>query len=205
MSARTCGFDSRSRHQSPGIIAAAAALSVNGCEPVKGLGPGSIDRRGRGVNGVEFAPAAGYGRRCVKPMQAVYYRAPDGTQPVRDFVARLRPVAARVVIENQIDRLNLCSEAGPPLPFPHSSQVDGELRELRCHYGRYHFRVLYRRSRNLFVLLHVVPKTTAKLPPEAIEIANERWKNFASRMAANPRVPPRPAGHDAPRRRDNRA
>jgi phage-related protein len=137
-------------------------------------------------------------------MQAVYYRARDGSQPVRDFVAALQPLAARVVIENQIDRLNLCSEDGPPLPFPHSSQVEGELRELRCHYGRKLYRVLYRRSQNLFVLLHVVPKTTAALPREAIEVAKERWNDFTARMAARPRVPPRPGGRDAPRPRDKR-
>lgn len=137
-------------------------------------------------------------------MQAVYYRARDGSQPVRDFVAVLQPLAARVVIENQIDRLNLCSENGPPLPFPHSSQVEGELRELRCHYGRHHYRVLYRRSRNLFVLLHMFPKRTAAIPRDAIEVAKQRWNDFVARMAARPRIPPRAGGHDAPRPRDKR-
>ena len=137
-------------------------------------------------------------------MQAVYYRARDGSQPVRDFVRGLQPLAARVVIENQIDRLNLCSEGGPPLPFPHSSQVEGELRELRCHYGKSHYRILYRRSRNLFVLLHAFPKTTAAIPLAEIEAANERWNDFAARMGAKPRIPPRAAGPDAPRPRSKR-
>lgn len=57
-------------------------------------------------------------------IQAVYYRAADGSEPVREFVASLKPLAARVVIENQIDRLNLCDEDGPPLPFPHSAQIE---------------------------------------------------------------------------------
>jgi phage-related protein len=134
-------------------------------------------------------------------MQAVYYRAADGVQPVRDFVQALRPLAARVVIENQIDRLNLCSDDGPPLPFPHSSQVEGDLRELRCHYGNRHYRVLYRRSRNLFVLLHMFPKTTALIPPREIKKAKERWVDFVARMGTRPRIPPRAAGHDAPRSR----
>ncbi len=30
----------------------------------------------------------------------------------------------------------------PPLPFPWSSQLEGELRELRCHYGSELYRVL---------------------------------------------------------------
>jgi phage-related protein len=134
-------------------------------------------------------------------MQAVYYRARDGSQPVRDFVRSLQPLAARVVIENQIDRLNLCTEDGPPLPFPHSSQVEGELRELRCHYGNRHYRVLYRRSRNLFVLLQAFPKATATIPQREIEIAKERWDDFVARMGARPRIPPRAAGRDAPRPR----
>jgi phage-related protein len=138
-------------------------------------------------------------------IQAVYYRAADGSEPVREFLASLQPLAARVVVENQVDRLNLCDEDGPPLPFPHSSQVEGELRELRCHYGNRHYRVLYRRSRNLFVLLHAFPKTKAAIPAAEIEIAKQRWDDFVERMAAQPRIPPRAGGHDAPRPRGRNA
>ena len=42
----------------------------------------------------------------------------------------------RVTIDLQIDRLNRLANDDPPLPFPHTSQIDGPLRELRCHYGR---------------------------------------------------------------------
>jgi len=131
-------------------------------------------------------------------MRAVYYRERNGAQPVRDYVQGLQPLAAQVAIENQIDRLNLCTEGGPPLPFPHSSQVEGNLRELRCHFGSRHYRVLYKRSRNLFVLLHAFPKTTASIPQREIEIAKERWNDFVARMAARPRLPPRAAGRGAP-------
>ena len=55
-------------------------------------------------------------------MQTVYYRGRDGSQPVHDFVQSLQPLAAVVVIENQIDRLNLCTENGPPLPIFMSSR-----------------------------------------------------------------------------------
>jgi phage-related protein len=78
-------------------------------------------------------------------MQAVYYRAADGSEPVNDFIDSLT-VPRQVVLDNQIDRLNMLTAANPHLPFPHSSQVEGELRELRCHYGRELYRVLYRRS-----------------------------------------------------------
>ena len=130
-------------------------------------------------------------------LQAVHYRAADGREPVRDFIADLG-VETQVAIDNQVDRLNLLSDEVPHLPFPHSSQVEGELRELRCHYGRSHYRVLYRRSGRLIVLLHVFAKRSAKIPKREIEIARERWADFKARMDANPRRPPRAAGHDAP-------
>lgn len=129
--------------------------------------------------------------------QAVYYRDPAGREPVREFIDALDE-DAQAAIDSQIDRLNLLSDELPHLPFPHSSQVEGELRELRCHYGRRHFRVLYRRSDRLLVLLHIFAKRTAKVPEREIAIARERWEDFKERMDAERRVPPRAAGHDAP-------
>jgi phage-related protein len=40
--------------------------------------------------------------------------------------------------------------------------VRGELRELRCHFGRELYRVSYRRSENLIVLLHIFRKDTGR-------------------------------------------
>ncbi len=130
-------------------------------------------------------------------LQAVYYRAPDGSEPVRDFIDGL-DAKRRAALLRQIDRLNGLSDAVPHLPFPHSSQVSGELRELRCHMGSQLFRVLYRRSGALVVLLHVFPKKTGRLPPGEINVAEDRWDDFKARMEAQPRKPPRAAGHDAP-------
>lgn len=130
-------------------------------------------------------------------LHAVYYRAPDGSEPVRDFLDALQvEVAATLAL--QIDRLNLLSDEVPHLPFPHSSQVDGELRELRCHHGRQLFRVLHRRSGRLLILLHIFAKRTGKIPASDITIAHDRWADFKARMDADPRRPPRAAGHDAP-------
>ncbi len=129
--------------------------------------------------------------------QAVFYRDPVGHEPVREFIDSLDE-DVQAALDNQIDRLNLLSDELPHLPFPHSSQVDGELRELRCHYGRDLYRVLYRRSERLIVLLHVFAKRSAKIPERDIQIARERWDDFKARMNADPRVPPRAAGRDAP-------
>lgn len=129
--------------------------------------------------------------------QAVFYREVGGAEPVRAFLDDLDDEAAAVLAQ-QIDRLDLLSDEAPHLPFPHSSQVDGELRELRCHYGRQLFRVLYRRSDRLLVLLHIFSKRTARIPASDIVLAQQRWDDFKARMDANPRTPPRAAGHDAP-------
>jgi hypothetical protein len=54
--------------------------------------------------------------------QAVYYRTPDGSEPVSDFIDRLT-IKRQVAMDNQIDRLNMLGPDFPHLPFPHSSQV----------------------------------------------------------------------------------
>ena len=130
-------------------------------------------------------------------MQAIYYRDQAGSEPVRDQLDALEPVV-QAVLDLQIDRLNMLTSTDPPLPFPHSSRVDEELRELRCHFGRQLYRILYARSHNLFVLLHVFRKTTGAVPPADVTVARERWADFQNRMNQSPRRPPRAAGHDAP-------
>lgn len=129
--------------------------------------------------------------------QAVYYRAPDGSEPVREYIGALDE-RRQAVLRNQMDRLNLLRDAVPHLPFPHSSQVEGELRELRCHVGSDLYRLLYRRSERLLVLLHIFRKKTKKIPDAEKRVARRRWDNFKERMEAQPRRPPRAAGRDAP-------
>lgn len=129
---------------------------------------------------------------------AVYYRDADGTEPVRQFIDALEPEGRRAAIRNYIDRLNLCGDEMPHLPFPHSSQIEGELRELRPHFGRDHYRVLYRRSERLLILLHIFPKRTKQVREAEKQVARDRWDDYRKRMDADPRVPPRAAGWDAP-------
>lgn len=52
-------------------------------------------------------------------LQAVYYRAADGSEPVDEFIDKLT-VKRQVALDNQIDRLNMLSQERPYLPFPHS-------------------------------------------------------------------------------------
>lgn len=130
-------------------------------------------------------------------MQAVYYRASDASEPVNDFIDALSE-RTQAAIDNQIERLNMQTVTEPPLPFPHTSQVRGGLRELRCHYGNDLYRILHRRSDKFWVLLHMFRKDTGRVPEGDIVVAERRWRDFKARMNAIKRTPPRAAGHDAP-------
>ena len=130
-------------------------------------------------------------------MHAVYYRDRRGHEPVNEVVDGL-PARVQASLDLQIDRLNDLSDTDPPLPFPHSSQVEGDLRKLRCHYGRRLFRVLYRRSERPFVLLHMFEKASRNVPAGDKDIAQRSWQDFNRRMNEQPRRRPRAAGHDAP-------
>lgn len=130
-------------------------------------------------------------------MQAVYYRDPDGSEPVREYLQALPPEVREEIVAS-VMLLNRLGPNDPPLPFPLSSQVEGPLRELRCHYGRTLYRILYQRSDSLFILLHAFVKRSARLPDTDKALAQERWADFKARIDAAERRPPRPAGHDAP-------
>ena len=123
-----------------------------------------------------------------------FYRAPDGSEPVKAFIARQSP-AARSKIRQHIRRLNML---GDDLDYPFTSQVDGELRELRAWFGNRHFRIYFRRSRRFAVLLHVIEKRGWKLPMTDTKLAQARSHDFKLRMDAELRIPPRPLGSDAP-------
>lgn len=128
--------------------------------------------------------------------QAVYYQDTSRVEPVAAYLAGLPP-KVRAGLSLKIGRINELRDSDGPLPFPHSSQVRGELRELRCHHGSTLYRILYRRSHNLVILLHIVEKHSQKIPEEDVHIAEERWNDFQARMNPTPR-PPRAVGHDAP-------
>jgi len=78
--------------------------------------------------------------------------------------------------------------------------VEGELRELRVRFAKSRYRILYQRSGNLIVLLHIFEKNTGQIPAKEKRIAQQRFEDFKRRMDASPRVPPRAAGRDSPPR-----
>jgi phage-related protein len=117
---------------------------------------------------------------------------------VSEFIDSL-PAKQASKIEDQVEEhLNGRPAHAPPPGFPISSQIEGELRELRAHFGGTHFRILYQRSGNLIVLLHAFEKNTGAVPASAKATAKWRMADFKRRMDETPRTPPRAAGSDAP-------
>jgi phage-related protein len=136
--------------------------------------------------------------------QAVFYRDERGAEPVDEFIEALPPKHAAKIDDYIEEHLNGRRSDEPPPEYPISSQLDGELRELRVRFANTRYRILYQRSDNLVVLLHAIEKDTGAVPVADLELAKRRMKDFKQRMDAARRRPPRAAGRDAPPRRDPR-
>lgn len=130
--------------------------------------------------------------------QAVFYRDKRGAEPVDVFIDSLSPKVAAKVDDAIEEHLNGKDPKAPPPEFPISSQVEGELRELRVRFAKTRFRILYQHSGNLIVLLHGIEKNTGALLAADVAIARKRMADFKGRMDAIPRRRPRAAGKDAP-------
>jgi phage-related protein len=130
--------------------------------------------------------------------QAVYYRDSRGVEPVDEFIQALPPKRAAKIDDFVEEYLNGQPPEAPPPAFPITSQIEGELRELRIRFANTRYRILYQRSENLVVLLHALEKDTGELPRADINLAKQRMADFNRRMDAIRRTPPRAAGKDAP-------
>ena len=67
--------------------------------------------------------------------------------------------------------LQMLEEWGPRLPFPCSSQVEGRLHELRVHFGRTLYRVLYYGDER-----RAVEKRSQAVPEAELRIAMNRME-----------------------------
>lgn len=130
--------------------------------------------------------------------QAVFYCDKHGVEPVERFLETLPRKYVRKIHEYIGENLNGKPADAPPPQFPISSQIEGELRELRIRVGKARYRILYQRSGNLIVLLHAFVKSTSAVPKSEKALARRRMTDFKQRMDAKIRVPPRAAGGDAP-------
>jgi len=137
--------------------------------------------------------------------QAVYYRDSRGSEPVDEFVEALPAKRAAKIDDYVEEYLNGKPPDSPPPQFPVTSQIEGELRELRVRFANTRYRILYQRSENLIVLLHAIEKGTGAVPRSDVELARRRRADFKRRMEADSRVPPRAVGKDAPPRSRRRS
>jgi len=131
----------------------------------------------------------------------VYYRDRAGREPVNTFLDALlitNPRATAKIDDYVAEYLNDRDQSAPPPEHPISSQVEGDLRELRVRFAKTRYRILYRRSGQLVILLHIFEKNTDKLPARERALAVNRFDDFKARMDAQLRRPPRAAGRDAP-------
>jgi len=129
---------------------------------------------------------------------AVNYRDKRGAEPVDEFIEGLPAKRAAKIDDLIEEHLNGQAPDAPPPEFPISSQIEGELRELRIRFGNTRYRILYQRSGNLIVLLHAFEKNTGAVPASEKSLAKRRMADFRRRMDERPRRPPRAAGRDAP-------
>jgi len=83
---------------------------------------------------------------------AKFYRGSDGSEPVDDFINAL-PIPERASVAFAIELLNELTDQRPHLPFPNSSQVEGE-----------HANYAAITDEQFIVLLHIFRKDTAQIP-----------------------------------------
>ncbi len=130
--------------------------------------------------------------------QAIYYRDKCGDEPVDQFIEALPAKRAAKIDDFVEEHLNGRSPDEPPPEFPVTSQIEGELRELRIRFANTRYRILYQRSGNLMVLLHAFEKSIGAVPAAEKRLASRRMADFKQRMDAALRKRPRAVGRDAP-------
>jgi phage-related protein len=103
-----------------------------------------------------------------------FYEDQKGSCPVEEFLDSLPDRHIGKVLQV----IQMLEERGPNLPFPYSSQVEGKLRELRAHFGKVQYRILYYGDvRGVFILLHAFRKKTAQIPEREKRLALRRLNN----------------------------
>lgn len=137
--------------------------------------------------------------------QAIFYRDTHGVEPVHQFIEALPKKRIAKIYAFVDEHLNGQHQDAPPPEYPVTSQIEGELREVRIRFANTRYRILYQRSGNLIVLLHAFEKDTGAVPTSQIEVAKRRMTDFKRRMDAEPRKPPRAGGRDVPPRQRTRS
>ena len=112
--------------------------------------------------------------------QAVYYRDLGGAEPVDEFIQALPPKRAAKIDDFVEEHLNDRPAAEPPPGFPLTSQIEGELRELRVRFANTRYRILYQRSENLVVLLQRWRRTPGRCRAPTSNWPSSGWRTSSA-------------------------
>lgn len=104
-------------------------------------------------------------------MEVAFFRGAGRLQPVQAFLEELEPVERRVAAGNQVERLAWLRVEDPPLPAPWDEPVEAELRALRVRVDGEVLRLIYRRTGNLFLLLHAIRSAQSSIPERELRVA----------------------------------
>lgn len=110
----------------------------------------------------------------------IYYKNAGGRSPVKDFIDNL----SRNTQRKFFAKIEWLEEYGPGLIEPHAKKIDQYLYELRFWGDDGSIRILYFfYCENKIILAHGFKKKDQKIPQKAIELANERRKDFVARKS----------------------
>ncbi len=108
----------------------------------------------------------------------IFYRLPNGKQPVREFLDSL-DIKMRV---SALDELKLLEEFGNQLKSPHSKPIGDGLFELRIKFSSNISRIFYFfQSGKKIVVTNGFVKKTNKTPPGEIEKAKKYKTDYEKR------------------------
>jgi hypothetical protein len=111
--------------------------------------------------------------------RVVFYKDDDGSTPLLDWLAEVRPQEAVPKCQALI---GLLAEKGHELRRPHADLLRDDIRELRARRGKVRIRMLYFFDKQTAVLTHGFVKPGAKVPDAEIE----RARSFRQRYLADP-------------------
>jgi phage-related protein len=113
--------------------------------------------------------------------EIIFYETGTGRSYPKKF---LRSIArkARVKCSTYIAMLE---ERGYDLPTPYLEKVRGKIWALRPEFGGNEYRIFFfDAGNNKFVITHIVHKTTNKIDPGDIKMAESRMDDWLNRQAA---------------------
>ncbi len=111
--------------------------------------------------------------------EVTFYETAQGARPAEAWL-RDQPVKAQARFAWVF---NLLEEHGTSVKGPYVSHLRGKIWEVRVEHQKVQRRLLYFSApERKFVMLHGFVKKTQKMPPKEIEVAEQRMRDYATRL-----------------------